>query len=204
MSKNQEWYKNYGVHLRGTPNYIMASEECIARVMSSQNLSRQDAINTIYINGIRSTSKDENLGSPKLEGLLANGDFFAELRQAQKQQKSLVEAYADLGAVEFQEIARRHGIDVDGFLNEYRMPVMSMFESIKRFIVNELEDYQPHSIDSLRIAAIERGLLPDPNEPGYDKTWQTFKQAASELNVSGKHTKRGEWQLVSKVSGSSK
>jgi hypothetical protein len=120
----------------------------------------------------------------------------AKTRAARK--KEFATIYEELGPVEVQEMAAREGVDMEQFLDDYRLtssqlPAYSLFEQMKRFITSYLDDGEEHELAKVVDAAIQDGILPEKDMVTYERDYGTFKTAASTLKVSA-GGRRGYWQ----------
>lgn len=193
----KDWYRNYGIHIRDKPTEIMAIEELISRVMNVQNLNRTKAIKHIFKAGLKILSKFPCYADAELKEAWGKARFYSRVRLEAARRREFSRAYKDLGPTRLQELAEEEGIDLDDNLDDFLWPVTSRFDRMKRWILEFLGD-EPHKIEDIRAAAVRDGILTSPkdNTEQYKRDYQSFKTAASELGVSGSHTKHGEWQKV--------
>lgn len=191
-----KWFRNYGIYYKHTPTRVMAVEALIARLMNIHNKSRSKAIVHIFEAGLETLGKDPTIGSVEIRESLARARLYDRARIEAARRREFQESYKELGVVRMQELAQEEGIDLSNELNKYTRPVSSRFDEMKVWILEHLSDGLPHTIEGVRKAAIHDGVLTNPsvNSGQYEKDHRNFKAAASMLGVSGKHTKRGEWQ----------
>ncbi|MCP4542611.1 MAG: hypothetical protein GY832_36275 [Chloroflexi bacterium] len=197
-SDEKKWFRNYGIHIRNTPDKIMSIEKTIARVMNVQDKNRTDAICKIFDAGCKVLKDDPQFGTVELQTSVKKAEFEELVNLRASQKKQIAKAYRVLEPEEIQGIADQVGIDISE-VNIYTLP-LSLFDNYKNWIISYLADGEVKSIDDVRDSAVHDKILPSPTSSPeqFKREFQNFKQAASELGVSGKHTRRGEWQKVSK------
>lgn len=195
---DKEWYRVYTAFVRKEPSEIMAIEELIANIQNVNSVSRSRAIYLVFNAGLHAMSEDPTYACPTLTEYVLHAEMYSIAKARAARKKQFATIYEELGPIEIQEMAAERGVDVERFLDDYRLttqPVApSLFERMKRFIVTYLGDGLEHGLGDVVGAAVQAGVLPDKDSTLYERDYQTFKQAAAELRVSA-GGRRGYWQM---------
>lgn len=190
------WYRNYSVHYRDDPAVIMAAEKLISVLESHENLSRYQAIGRIFRAGIEVLSDDPSFGAIDLQESAEMMRLYNIAEAKAARYKCFRAIYQELGPERMTKVLGEASVEMglEEFLDEFRIPVLSPFRQMKVWIARHLSDGEVHALDEMREAAIQDGIIADPDIDAERarKDYIAFKTAGSEMGVSGGG--RGKWR----------
>lgn len=196
--KDRQWFRVYSAFFRDEPSAIIAMEELISTIQNETSQSRSAVIRLVFRAGLKALSEDPAYATAKLKEHALHAEMFGIAKARAARKKEFATIYEQLGPMEIQRMAAEKGVNVNRFLDDYRLdtrpPAPSLYEQMKQFITDYLDDGQEHSLTEVVEEAIRIGLLPEKDSDVYERDYGTFRTVASELKVSS-GGRRGYWQM---------
>ena len=197
-----EWYRNFAAHIRGEPDEIIAIERMIVRLINEHNLSRDEAIQRIFLAGIDHLLTEPTMDDPVIRRSRVIARQVEELTAQKTDSQRLTYIYEQLGLDAFVTWCTEQGIDPQPTIQQYSVATdsftpqrQSWTESTLVWLRRMLSDGQSHAVEEILQAAARDGILPDilVDEAGYKRSESSLRAIASMHHFSG--GKRGQWQL---------
>lgn len=199
-------WKNLTIHVDdSSPHGPKACDELLSKVMTYEERNYQDAAWIVFRVGMEQkiqeyTAQGKDM-SPVVD-LLREHDFIIALNEETERYRQLEKAYRTLGPEKFMDVALKKGIsldEVEHLIRSYSInTATSWYEQVKRWLIYFVQQNGERSVEEVKGAAIQCGLLADPSvdKDRYSKEWDSIKNCASELGLSSRQH-RGYWRAIS-------
>lgn len=198
--------KNFAAYIEMSPEDVGKIDAMIVAIQNQLNLSRWDAISTMFIWGFEVGSeklKDEVL-KESVRRVLVSRKLADALDRERRHNKRIYEAVRELGYEQAIKIATSEGLSVKDASraiqgSKPRDDDAPVGELMMEWLKGVLEDGRAMDVKEIRELAVKDGWLPDDGAEEYEREyrqgWGLLRQAANRLGVSG-GGKRGVWQKV--------
>jgi len=198
--------KNFAAYIEMSPEDVGRIDAMIAAIQNQLNLSRWDAIATMFIWGFEIAMeklKDEVLRE-SVRRVLVNRKLADALDRERRHNKRIYEAVRELGYEQAMKIASAEGLsteDADRAIKgaKPRDGEAPAGDLAREWLRELLEDGAEMNVKEIKELAVRDGWLPEDGAIGYDdaykRGWGMLRQAAMKLGVSG-GDKRGVWQRM--------
>ena len=192
----EQWYRNFSVHLKGEPSKIVAIEQLIATLQTTQNLTRHQALLRIFEAGLQALAEDPSFASLDLKEAVELSRLFDLAKAKAARRREFRTIYQELGPEEILKVAKESGVGLDELLNEYRLVVVDTKRSelFGLWLAEHLSDGEEHAVEDIIEAASEDGLLADAENdaPRFELDVSLLRTVASRRGYS--KGRRGFWR----------
>ena len=106
----EQWYRNFSVHLKGEPSKIVAIEQLIATLQTTQNLTRHQALLRIFEAGLQALAEDPSFASLDLKEAVELSRLFDLAKAKAARRREFRTIYQELGPEEILKVGCR-GLD---------------------------------------------------------------------------------------------
>jgi hypothetical protein len=192
--------KNFAAYIEMSPEDIGTIDRMIAAIQNMLNVSRWDAISTMFLWGFEVAAaklESEELRS-QAERVLVSRQYADELDRRRRHNKRIFAGVKELGYDGALQVAVEAGLDLDVVkeLIEEAKPKgdnLTVMDRMSLWLSTVLGDRMEHTVEEIREMAAHDEILPDEESEEYTRAWDMLKKTASQAGYCG--GKRGTWQM---------
>ena len=198
--------KNFAAYIEMSPEDVGRIDAMIAAIQNQLNLSRWDAISTMFIWGfeVGMEKLDDDVLRESVRRVLVSRKLADALDRERRHNKRIYDAVREMGYEQAMKIASAEGLSADDADRAIkgakpRDGEMPAGELAMEWLKGLLEDGEGIDVKDIKELAVRDGWLPEDGADEYDRvyrqSWGLLRQAAAKLGASG-GDKRGVWQKV--------
>ena len=198
--------KNFAAYIEMSPEDVGRIDAMIAAIQNQLNLSRWDAIATMFIWGfeVGMEKLDDDVLRESVRRVLVNRKLADALDRERRHNKRIYDAVREMGYEQAMKIAAAEGLsaeDADQAIKgaKPRDGDAPAGELAMEWLKELLEDGREMEVKEIKEMAVRDGWLPEDGtaeyEEVYKRGWGLLRQAAVKIGVSG-GGRRGVWQKV--------
>jgi plasmid stabilization system protein ParE len=203
--ESQFWVRSYvsskpnhthAVSLKLKPAQAATIDRMVVHLMVNRNLSRADALEVIFLAGTEALASKPDFGCPpEVQGALEVYRELARIQAECQHNENLEAILAAKGVEQFKTWANENGIEVDAFLENYRLtiPARPWAEMALDWLNGLLTDNGLEMpTDQIRSQAIAERIIDDSAAD-----WDKLRQLASRNGLTG--GRHGHWSLPVRI-----
>jgi hypothetical protein len=191
--------KNFAAYIEMSPEDIGTVDKMIAAIQNVLNVSRWDAISTMFLWGfeVAATKLESEELRSQMERVLVARQYADELDRRRRHNKRIFAGVKELGYDAAIKVAQEAGLDLNVVkeLIEEAKPKgddITTMDRMSLWLSTVLGDGVEHAVEDIKEMAIGDEILPGREDEGYKKAWDTLRATASRAGYCG--GARGMWQ----------
>lgn len=201
-NESKVWYRNYSCAIKSAPDDIIRIESIIATIQNERNMSRSEAVLTMFLAGVEILSQNPLFMSAESSTDKAIAEQVQRVSANKQNSNRLIYLLREMGEAAFVAWAQENDIDYSATIAEAADQSADTFCRTKssysfradQFLANFLEQNGPTKVDEIFAAAEIAGILPDPKISDQSIKKNFLRTIASNRGYSScEH--RGVWQI---------